>query len=75
MLGPGVDGHMRFGDDDDATDAMRAEAVKDIGHDGSARLEDGVHDQRSQRVCRGEHFSIAAVEVDQGMLGKCVHFK
>jgi hypothetical protein len=33
----GVDGDMRFRDDDYSADAMRTEGVKNIGHDRAAR--------------------------------------
>ena len=75
MLGPGVDGDVRLGDDAAAADAMGAEAVKNIGDDGAARLDHGVHDQRSQGLSGGGPFSIAGSEVDQVVLVECVHLR
>lgn len=41
-LGPGVDGDVAFRDDDDATEAVRRELVKDVGDVSSSEAANGI---------------------------------
>ena len=70
VLGPGVNRDVRFGDDDDAADAVGAEGVEDIRDDRPVPAADGFEQQLLSCRRRIQHRGVAAVQLEQGVAGE-----
>ena len=70
MLGPRVDGHVRFRDNDHSANAMRAEGVKNVSYDRAVASPDCFQKQFLQ--CRRivEQLGIAPVQLKQHVAGE-----
>ena len=70
VFGPGVDGEMRFGDDDDTGDAMRIKRVEDSIDDSGPGMFGGVHHDRFDFMHVVQHFGVAIIKFDQQVPAK-----
>lgn len=71
MFRPCVECDVAFRDDDHATQSVRAEFVKHIGHVSSASADDRIDESFSDSLRVGESCEIAVVEIDEGVPGEC----
>lgn len=70
VLGPGVNGDVGFGNDDDAADAMGAEIVEDLRHNGAIPRAHGIEEQGAKGVRIFQERGIAPVKLEQRMNGE-----
>ena len=73
MLRPGVNRHVRFGDDDDAAYAIGAEIVKDGFDNRATPGQYGLAKQGFQIPGVLQAFGIAFIKLQQSMLSEGMH--
>ena len=67
VLGPGVDGDVAFGDDDDTAHSVRAEGVEDFRDDGAVAEANRFEEERFERGGIVQQGDGAAAEFEEGV--------
>jgi hypothetical protein len=73
ILRPGVDGEVRFGNDDDAADAERIELVEHHVHDGRLRALGRLDHGRLHGLEAVERLRVAVEQLEQQVSPQCLH--